>query len=91
MKNIAVLPWIFLACVVGFILTGCASTCAPNDAVCRQNAMNDAAVVGAGIGAALDVLSILDAPDQPTHTETRTCTTDFWGDQHCTVTVETHR
>lgn len=84
-------PWIFLVCVAGLILANCASTCAPDDSACRQNAMNDAADVGAGIGAALDVLSILDAPDQPTRTETRTCTTDFWGDQHCVVTSETRR
>ena len=71
-------------------LSGCASTCDPQDVQCKQNAMSDAAEMGAGLGAAIDVISILGEPDTQTQTETRTCTTDFWGDQHCTVTVERH-
>ena len=76
------LPWIFLICLAGFLLTGCANTPAQVEAWEDVGAVAEgAAIVGA----------VLLAPDEPTRTETRTCTTDFWGDQHCTVTVENRR
>jgi hypothetical protein len=84
------LPALAIILALAWLLSGCASMCDPNDVQCKQDAVSDAADVGAGIGAALDVMSILDAPNEPTRTETRTCTTDFWGNQNCTVTVERH-
>ncbi len=71
-------------------LAGCASTCAPNDTQCQQNADSTAEAVGAGVGAALDILDLVGDVKDPstTTTETRTCTKDRRGNETCTTTKQ---
>ena len=83
--NTKLFPILFLS----IALAGCASWCKPNDTQCQQDMQNADLVAGAAVG----VAAILEAPPTPqptTTTETRTCSTDFWGNKTCTTTTQEH-
>jgi hypothetical protein len=74
------LPALAIILALAWLLSGCANTPA------QKAIWEDVGEVSTGVffGA------VLLAPDQTMRTETRTCTTDFWGNQNCTATVERH-
>ena len=79
--DLVYLPALAIILALAWLLSGCANTPA------QKATWEDVGEVAEG---AAIVGAVLLAPDQTTRTETRTCTTDFWGNQNCTVTVERH-
>jgi hypothetical protein len=80
-----------IALSLAIALTGCASMCDSGDTKCQQNAQNadetlgDAAAIV--VGAAV-IGAEISNPQPTTTTETRTCSTDFWGNKTCTTTTQ---